>query len=89
MFRIGVEEHGDTAVVRVEGKLEGGEAFDALSKSILGVPPNHIVVDLSGVTYVDAKGEDTLTLLNRMGVSFMATNCYTLDICSRCSLTMA
>ncbi|MDR3793009.1 MAG: hypothetical protein P4L03_06480 [Terracidiphilus sp.] len=89
MLRIFLENHGETSIVRIEGKFAGPESFNYVSKLIQGLPPNRVVVDLSEVIYVDAEGEEALFWLSQIGVFFKATSYYTIEICRRLCLKMA
>jgi anti-anti-sigma regulatory factor len=89
MMRVGLENHGNTAIVRIEGKLEGNDACAAVVQVLCDAPMSHLIVDLSGVTYADADAEDALARLNHAGASFKATDCYSLDLCRRLRLRLA
>jgi len=89
MLRIFLENHGETSIVRIEGKFAGPDSFNYVSKLIQGLPPNRVLVDLSEVTYVDADGEEALFWLSQIGVSFKATSYYIIDLCRRLCLKMA
>jgi hypothetical protein len=49
--------------------------------------PSNLVVDLSEVTFVDARGEEALLWLNQNGARFRSNSAYSLDVCERLRLT--
>ncbi|MDR3723727.1 MAG: hypothetical protein P4K83_04480 [Terracidiphilus sp.] len=89
MLRIFLENHGETSIVRIEGKFAGPDSFNYVSRLMQGLQPNRVVVNLSEVSYVDADGEQALVWLCQIGASFKTTTYYTIDLCRRLSLKMA
>ena len=79
MFRLTQTEEGDSPVLVVEGKLTG-PALAALSDLVKTFRPDlgnkgPLVVDLMGVTSIDAEGKDLLKDLHARGATFRAKGC--------------
>ena len=76
MFRITVcSESGTTTRLIVEGKLCGpcvGELEKSWQTAVSGESKLSVVVDLSGVAFVDASGKELLTRMHQQGVDFVA-----------------
>jgi anti-anti-sigma regulatory factor len=75
MLRItAISQNGATRLV-VEGKLAGAcvkEFEKCWHEAIGGKAPQSILVDLSGVTFVDAAGKQLLTEIRKRGSKFAA-----------------
>ena len=48
-----------------------------------------LIVDLTGVTFIDSVGEATLSFFRRLGAKFVAEDAYVLDVCKRLHLPLA
>jgi anti-anti-sigma regulatory factor len=89
MLRVEFQEVGNTATLRLEGRLVGEFAKDARNLVTRCKVPLRLVVNLSEVTFVDLMGEEVLLWLARVGGEFVAENCYPLHVCERLHLPMA
>jgi hypothetical protein len=89
MLRVEVQDIGNTATLRVEGRFVGPFARDTRDLVTRTKIPLRLVVNLSEVTFVDAVGEEVLSWLARIGGEFIAENCYPLHVCERLHLPMA
>jgi anti-anti-sigma regulatory factor len=69
---------GNTRLV-VEGKLAGA-SVDELEKcwrSASSMEPGSLLLDLTGVTFVDASGKKLLTLMHQQGIGFVVAGIMT------------
>jgi len=79
MFRLTHTEEGGSTVFVIEGKLGGpslgplGELLRTLQAEVGGNRP--VVVDLMGVTSIDAGGKGLLKELHASGATFRAKGC--------------
>jgi len=79
MLRVTESEEGGNFVLVVEGKLTGAslgplsELLHALPAAVGGVRP--LLVDLMGVTSIDAEGKRLLKELHSRGATFRAKGC--------------
>ena len=73
MLRIGVETRDGTSVVKVEGQVIGPWVRElAASCERVLVRGGDVVMDLSGVSFVDRDGVEALRALARRGVPVMS-----------------
>jgi anti-anti-sigma regulatory factor len=78
MLRITRAEEGSVTQFKLEGKLAGSfvEAMEqSWQQAITDFPARAFVIDLSAVTYVDAKGTELLTEMHRYGAELRASTC--------------
>ena len=73
-------------VIRVKGRIVGLFAEDLRSLVARCHVSMRIIVDLSQVSFIDSIGEDVLSWLGRLGVTFVADSAYALDTCERLRL---
>jgi len=79
MFRLTQTEEGDSTVFVIEGRLMGpalaplGELLRTLRAEVGSNRP--VIVDLMGVTSIDAGGKDLLRHLHANGATFRAKGC--------------
>lgn len=79
MLRVTESEEGGSYVLMVEGKLTGAtlgplsELLQRLPAAFEGRKP--VVVDLMGVTWIDAEGKQILKELHSRGARFRAKGC--------------
>lgn len=80
---LGVElcESANTLTLRLEGRFVAEFADYIRSLFLHHTIPSILVIDLSGITYIDGAGEETLKWLEAIGGQFIAGNCYSLYIC--------
>ncbi len=73
MLRVTEEETSDGMVIKVEGRL-AGELVNEVERTWNKVSPagrgEHVVVDLCGVTFIDAQGKKLLRRMHREGTQF-------------------
>ncbi len=77
MLRITVRGEVDQITLKVEGRVAGPwvhELEECCRTSKQGAPGMPIVIDLAGVTFIDADGETLLSRLRQQGVRLMATD---------------
>ena len=79
MFRVTLREDGPSSVFIVEGELTGN-TLAPLAELIRGLPQagvanQPVVVDLMGVTAIDAEGKQLLKILHARGATFRAKGC--------------
>jgi hypothetical protein len=89
MLRVELQDVGNSATMRLEGRFVGLFAKDARDLVTRCKIPLRLVVNLSEVTFVDIVGEEVLSWLARVGGEFVAENCYSLHVCERLHLPMA
>jgi anti-anti-sigma regulatory factor len=77
MLKISVLPDGAGAKLLLEGRLVGPwvEELDRCWRELAGAPEEHLLLDLTGVTFVDAPGKALLARMRRGGVEFRATGC--------------
>jgi hypothetical protein len=88
MLRVETKQSVDTLTYKLEGRLtrEGAEHVRTLVTRCDG--EMRLVIDLTEVMYIDAVGEQVLSLLHRLGARFLAETAYSLDICDRLHLPL-
>jgi len=75
MLKVSTSEHAETVTMRLEGKLIGAwvkeveRVWNSLAESRRG---RNLLVDMCGVTFVDAAGKDLLTRMYKAGASLDA-----------------
>ena len=90
MLRVEFDDDGNgTVMVRLQGRLVGLYAEDAMGTLAQHKAPATVLVDLSEVTFVDPLGEQVLLWLGRLGAKFVAVNMYTREVCTRLQLQVA
>jgi outer membrane protein len=90
MLRITTTEVGETVTVKLEGKLAGpwAEEFERCCRSSADIYKNkRLIIDLTGVTYVDNGGKKLLCSLSKSGVQLIGSgilpNSLIEEICSQ------
>ncbi len=90
MLRVEFDNDGNgTLTIRLQGRLVGVYAEDAMGRLAQHKVSASTLVDLSEVTFVDPFGERVLLWLGRAGAKFVAVNVYTRSICERLQLQVA
>jgi len=73
--------HPETGATRLtlEGRLAGPwvEELDRCWRGAADEQQNHVVVDLTGVTFIDPEGKELLTRMWRQGAKLQAVGCLT------------
>ena len=89
MLRVELSDSPGTLNIKLEGRFTGNDAEhtrDLITRSTILAK---LVIDLGEVVFVDAVGEQVLSLFGRLGAQFVASTSYTLDICERLHLPLA
>src|SRR5438046_488960 len=78
MLRITIEKNGEAAAIKLEGKV-AGPWVDELERAWYSIHPNGsgkgILVDVCGVTFVDAEGKKLLRWMCGEGATFRTRGC--------------
>jgi len=79
MLRITIDPEGGATRLRLEGRLAGPwvEELDRCWREAGGAQQDHVVVDLSGVTFIEPEGKELLTRMWQQGVKLHAVGCLT------------
>lgn len=88
MLRVETQQSADTLTFKLEGRLTGEGAEHVRTLVTRGDGEMLLVIDLTEVLYIDAVGEQVLSLLQRLGARFVAETAYPLDICERLHLPL-
>ncbi len=89
MLRAEIQHSEDAFVIRLDGRFAGNDAEHVRRLVTHCNLECGLIVNLTGVTFIDSAGEATLSFLNRLGANFVAEDVYTLDICERLHLPLA
>ena len=89
MLRVDFETLPNTVMMRIEGQLVETFAEHARTAVAHLKLSSRLLVDLSGMTFVDDTGEDVLSWLKRIGSKFTAETAYAHHVCERLQLPMA
>jgi hypothetical protein len=88
MLRVKTEESIDAFTFRLEGRLTGEEAEQVRKFAMQCHSELRLVVDLTEVMFIDAVGEEVLSLFKRLGADFVSETAYSRDICERLQLPL-
>lgn len=79
MLKITIHPEAGTTRLMLEGRLAGPwvEELDRCWRGVAGTGPNHLVVDLSGVTFIAPEGKALLTKMWQQGAKLHAAGCLT------------
>ena len=88
MFRAEIQWLASGPTLKMEGKLVGDWAEEAMSLLTKDVVPRGLIVDLTEVTYIDGMGEEFLKWLGRIGSAFFPGNVYTSGMCEQLNLRL-
>jgi len=86
MFRAEIHHFANGPILKLEGRLVGDWAEQALSLVERGSVPKGLIVDLTDVTYVDSVGEQVLDRLSSAGAVFVAKSIYAAGVCETLNL---
>jgi hypothetical protein len=90
MLRVEFDHDGNgTLMVRLQGRLAGPYAEDAMVALERYQDQQPILVDLSQLIFVDLIGEQVLSWLGRRGAGFVAANLYSRSVCERLRLRLS
>jgi hypothetical protein len=88
MLRVETQEVGTTLIFRLEGRFTSDGAEQVRLLVARCDSKLELIVDLTEVTFIDAMGENVLSLLKKLGAEFVAETAYSRDICDRLSLPL-
>jgi hypothetical protein len=88
MFRAEIHHFANGPVLKMEGRLVGDWAKQALSLVARCSVPKGLIVDLTDVTYVDSVGEQVLNWFSSVGAVFVARNVYAAGVCETLNLQL-
>lgn len=88
MLRIEFQKGSNTTTMRIEGRFVGTFADNARLLLTRSPVPSRLIVDLSEMTFVDEIGEELLSWLKWIGVTFAADSAYSRDVCERLHLPL-
>lgn len=79
MLKITTHKETQFTTLEIEGRLAGPwvEELDRSWRTVAGTQQSHVVVDLSGVTFIDPEGKALLTKMWRQGAKLHAAGCLT------------
>ncbi len=86
MLRMNFGKGSDAILIRMEGYFAGDFAKHALQLIANSQRPSRFIADLTAVSYIDAAGEEVLTLFKHVGVRFKAESEVGRYICDRLQL---
>jgi hypothetical protein len=88
MLRVETQQVGTTLIFRLEGRFTSDGAEQVRLLVARCDSKLELIVDLTEVTFIDAVGENVLSLLKKLGAEFVAETAYSRDICDRLSLPL-
>jgi hypothetical protein len=88
MLRVETQELDGALICTLEGRFTGQGAEDVRQLVTRCVSKLELVVDLTEVMFIDAVGEDVLSLIKKLGGQFVAETAYARDICERLQLPL-
>ena len=88
MFRAEMQWLASGPTLKFEGKLVADWAEQARCLVTKAILPKGLIVDLTGLSYIDSAGEEFLKWLNSVGADFVARNVYAVCVCERLRLSM-
>jgi hypothetical protein len=89
MLRVEICDSADTLILKLEGRFTGDDAEHTRKMAARFAVREKLLVDLTEVVFIDALGEEVLSLLGQLGAEFVAPNSYVLDVCERLNLRVA
>lgn len=88
MLRVETRELEGALICTLEGRFTGEGAEDVRLLVTRCVSKLELVIDLTEVMFIDAIGEDVLSLIKKLGGQFVAETAYARDICERLQLPL-
>ena len=88
MLRVETQELEGALICTLEGRFTGEGAEDVRQLVTRCVNKLELVMDLTEVMFIDAVGEDVLSLIKKLGGRFVAETAYARDICERLQLPL-
>jgi anti-anti-sigma factor len=89
MLRAEMQDSEDALILRLDGRFTGDDAEHVRMLVTRCNIETRLIVDLTGVTFVDSVGEATLAFFRRLGAKFVAEDAYILGMCERLHLSLA
>jgi len=89
MLRVEMHDGDGALIIRFYGRLSGEYADDIRKRLTSCNPETRLVVDLTEITFVDAAGEEVLSLFGQHSGEFIADNVYAKSLCERLHLPVA
>ena len=89
MLRVEIRDSAETLTVTLEGRFAGDDAEHTRTLAARFAARRKLLVDLAEVVFIDAVGEEVLSLLGQLGAEFVTPNSYLLDVCERLNLRVA
>lgn len=89
MLRAEVHNSDKGLILTLEGRLAGDDAERVRMLVTPCEPERELVIDLSGVTFIDSAGESTMLFLGQLGARFIAEDVFVLGMCERLQLPLA
>jgi hypothetical protein len=86
MLRVETRELEDALICRLEGRFTGEGAEEVRGLVMRCDSKLELVVDLTDVMFIDARGEEVLRFVKRLGAQFVAETSYSRDVCERLDL---
>ena len=88
MFRAEIRWLARGPTLKLEGKLVADWAEEARRLVTNDVLPKGLIVDLTGLSYIDAVGERLLSWLGSVGAVFLASGVYAPAVCEKLGLSL-
>lgn len=88
MFRAEIHWSQVGPLLKMEGKLAREWAEHARTVVTNEVVPKNLIVDMTGVSFIDCSGEELLIWLASREAKFLAGNVYVAEICDRLQLPL-
>ena len=88
MLRVETQELDGALICRLEGRFTGEGAEHVRLLVTRHGTKLELAVDLTEVMFIDAVGEDVLSLIKKLGGKFVAETAYARDICERLQLPL-
>ena len=89
MLRAEIQDSDKELVIRLEGRFTGEDAEHVRTLVTHRNIESRLLIDLTGVTFIDSLGEAALSFFSRLGAKFIAHDVYLLDVCKRLNLPLA
>jgi len=89
MLRAEMKETDKGLIIRLEGRFAGEDAEHVRMLVTHRNIEERLLVDLTGVSFIDSVGEVALSFFSRLGAKFIAQDVYLLDVCKRLNLPLA
>jgi hypothetical protein len=87
MFRAEILWLSNGPTLKMEGRLVGEWAKQAMCLVTADVVPRGLIVDLTEVSCIDSAGERLLSWLGSVGAVFVASSVYGIGVCERLGLS--